>query len=212
MRERNILLEAGRPDPSWLLALEARMAEAGAVMAGCRVMALSRLQDAVNCRSDGEFPAADITLEGEWERLMSGGLSREGAAEAFSQILRSSRARDAAAGRALQGVHRTDWTVIHRPTGAPAELCSTGQQKALLIGLILASARALFEGDLAPYPLLLIDEGAAHLDSHRRAALYDELAALGGQAWLTGTDQNLFEAFGSRAQQFLVAEGKVREV
>jgi DNA replication and repair protein RecF len=101
--------------------------------------------------------------------------------------------------------------VIHAPKGLAADQCSTGEQKALLIGLILANAQALFERDFAPSPLLLLDEAAAHLDSDRRAALYDELAALGGQAWLTGTDRSLFDAFGDRAQRFEVSDGTVCE-
>jgi DNA replication and repair protein RecF len=125
--------------------------------------------------------------------------------------LRQNRTKDQAAGRALQGVHRTDLRVVHAPKGLPADQCSTGEQKALLIGLILASAQALFERDFAPSPLLLLDEAAAHLDSDRRTALYDELAALGGQAWLTGTDRSLFDAFGDRAQRFEVSDGVVRE-
>ena len=125
--------------------------------------------------------------------------------------LRQNRPRDQAAGRTTEGVHRTDLKVIHAAKGLPADQCSTGEQKALLIGLILANAQALFERDFAPSPLLLLDEAAAHLDSDRRAALYDELAALGGQAWLTGTDRNLFDAFGDRAQRFEVSDGVVRE-
>jgi DNA replication and repair protein RecF len=125
--------------------------------------------------------------------------------------LRENRARDRAAGRTTEGVHRTDLRVIHAPKGLPADQCSTGEQKALLIGLILANAQALFERDFAPSPLLLLDEAAAHLDSERRAALYDELAALGGQSWLTGTDRSLFDAFGDRTQRFEVSDGVVRD-
>ncbi|MBU6318501.1 MAG: DNA replication/repair protein RecF [Alphaproteobacteria bacterium] len=212
MRERNAVLEPERRDEGWLEALEGRMADAGAAMAEFRCRAAVRLQAAIDLRVGAEFPKADVQLIGEWEGLIARGDPRHRVEEGIRQALRSSRVRDAAAGRTLRGVHRTDWKVIHRPTGAPAEECSTGQQKALLIGLILANARSLFEGDFGPDPLLLIDEGAAHLDSHRRAALYDELAALGGQAWLTGTDRELFDAFGTRAQRFLVSEGTVREI
>ena len=125
----------------------------------------------------------------------------------IASALRQNRTRDQVAGRTLEGVHRTDLTVVHAPKQLPADQCSTGEQKALLIGLILANAQALFERDFAPSPLLLLDEAAAHLDSDRRAALYDELAALGGQAWLTGTDRSLFDAFGDRAQRFEVSDG-----
>ena len=111
------------------------------------------------------------------------------------------------AGRTLAGPHRADLSVIHVPTGAPARDASTGQQKALLIGLILASASALSADTSGPKPLLLLDEAAAHLDADRRAALFDELCATGGQAWLTGTEAFLFEAFGDRAAKVEVTEG-----
>ncbi|CAN0482724.1 unnamed protein product, partial [Scytosiphon promiscuus] len=127
--------------------------------------------------------------------------------EALTETFRTTRRRDIAAGRTIDGPHRSDLTVIHRPTGAPAKDASTGQQKALLIGLILASAAALRAGGDGPSPLLLLDEAAAHLDADRRAALFDELAALGGQAWLTGTEAFLFEAFGDRAQTVRVDDG-----
>jgi DNA replication and repair protein RecF len=116
-----------------------------------------------------------------------------------------------AAGRTLSGPHRTDLSVIHRPTGMPAGEASTGQQKALLIGLILASAKALSQDGEGPSPILLLDEAAAHLDADRRAALFDELCALGGQAWLTGTESFLFEAFQDRAQRFEIRDGEARE-
>ena len=119
----------------------------------------------------------------------------------IAEALAKGRYRDQAAGRTLSGPHRTDLTVIHRPTGAPAGQASTGQQKALLIGLILASARALCDDGDGPSPLILLDEAAAHLDRDRRAALFDELTEIGGQAWLTGTEEFLFEAFGDKAQR-----------
>lgn len=211
MRQRNLLLEQGRADPAWLDGLEARMGEAGAAMAGFRASALTRMQAAIDARPEGAFPKAQLSLDGEYERMAAEGADAEKIARDLVSALRSGRARDAAAGRALTGVHRTDLSVIHRPKNLPADQCSTGEQKALLIGLILANAQALFERDFAPNPLLLLDEAAAHLDSDRRAALYDELAALGGQAWLTGTDRSLFDAFGGRAQRFEVAGGAIRE-
>lgn len=215
MRERNVLLEQGqkgaRPDPAWLDALEARMADAGAVMANLRATALTRMQAAIDARQDGHFPKAGLALDGRFEAMAASGSDRDEIASELALSLRSARSRDAAAGRALEGVHRTDLRVVHRPKGLPADQCSTGEQKALLMGLILANAQALFARDFAPDPLLLLDEAAAHLDSDRRAALYDELAALGGQAWLTGTDRSLFDAFGDRAQRFEVASTGVRE-
>ncbi|MBI1340699.1 DNA replication/repair protein RecF [bacterium] len=211
MRDRNALLERGGADASWLTALEARMAEFGAQMALNRVDTLRRMRAAIDTRPDGAFPKADLELEGRIEQIAADAGDLTAVTEAFAGLLRSGRSRDAAAGRALEGVHRTDLSVVHRPKGLPAAQCSTGEQKALLIGLILANAHALFGRDFAPNPLVLLDEAAAHLDSDRRAALYDELSALGGQAWLTGTDRGLFDAFGARAQRFEVSAGEVRE-
>jgi DNA replication and repair protein RecF len=212
MRERNALLEQGRADPSWLDGLEARMAEAGAVMAIHRADAAGRMQDEINQRPEGAFPKAMLTLDGEYEDMAAKTPDRGMISDAFAAKLRSGRSRDAAAGRALSGVHRTDLQVMHAPKQMPADKCSTGEQKALLIGLVLANASSLFSRDFAPNPLLLLDEAAAHLDADRRAALFDELAALGGQAWLTGTDESLFDAFGGRAQRFRATGADVREV
>jgi DNA replication and repair protein RecF len=169
------------------------------------------MQAAIDERPEGAFPKADMALDGTFERMAAASPDLPEIERQIAAILRQNRGRDAAAGRAVEGVHRTDLRVTHRPKQLPADQCSTGEQKALLIGLILANAQALFERDFAPNPLLLLDEAAAHLDSDRRAALYDELAALGGQAWLTGTDRLLFDAFGDRAQRFAVSDGQVRE-
>ncbi len=211
MRERNALLERGRVDPAWLDALEQNMAEAGAIMATHRADALRRMQDAIQARADSLFPKALIDLEGRFEKRVLDGADIAQIEQEFANLLRLNRARDQVAGRTLEGVHRTDLRVVHAAKGLPADQCSTGEQKALLTGLIFANAQALFERDFAPSPLLLLDEAAAHLDSDRRAALYDELAALGGQAWLTGTDRSLFDAFGDRAQRFEVSDGSIRE-
>jgi DNA replication and repair protein RecF len=211
MRQRNALMEQGRPDPAWLDALEQRMAEAGAVMATHRADALERIQAAIEARADSMFPKALAELEGRFEQRAMEGADIAQIEQELASLLKLSRTRDQVAGRALEGVHRTDLRVFHATKGLPADQCSTGEQKALLTGLIFANAQALFERDFAPSPLLLLDEAAAHLDSDRRAALYDELAALGGQAWLTGTDRSLFDAFGDRAQRFEVSDGTVRE-
>ena len=211
MRQRNALLEQGRADPAWLDALELGMASAGAAMALHRVDAVRTMQEAILRRPDGAFPKALIDLDGAFETRVANGAALTDIEQEITHQLRENRSRDQAAGRATEGVHRTDLRVIHAAKSMPADQCSTGEQKALLIGLILANAQALFERDFAPSPLLLLDEAAAHLDSDRRAALYDELAALGGQAWLTGTDRSLFDAFGDRAQRFEVSGGTVRE-
>jgi DNA replication and repair protein RecF len=201
MRERNALLERGRVDPAWADAIEGRMAEAGALIAANRARVLIALQTAIDNRPEGFFPKGDLALEGDAERLAAEGASLFDVQDLIEEQLAKGRYRDQAAGRTLSGPHRSDLSVIHRPTGAPAGEASTGQQKALLIGLILASARALCEDGEGPSPLILLDEAAAHLDRDRRAALFDELIELGGQAWLTGTEEFLFEAFGDRAQR-----------
>ena len=211
MRQRNALLEQGRSDPAWLDAIELGMASAGAAMAIHRIDAVKVMQEAILARPEGAFPKALIDLDGEFEMHAANGVALTDIEQEIILQLRENRGRDRIAGRTTEGVHRTDLRVIHAPKGLAADQCSTGEQKALLIGLILANAQALFERDFAPSPLLLLDEAAAHLDSDRRAALYDELAALGGQAWLTGTDRSLFDAFGDRAQRFEVSDGTVRE-
>lgn len=211
MRQRNALLEQGRVDPAWLEALEQRMAEAGGVMALHRADALKRMQAAIEARPEGAFPKSALDLDGRFEKRAAEGADVAQIEQEIASALRLNRTRDQVAGRTLEGVHRTDLTVLHAPKQLPADQCSTGEQKALLIGMILANAQALFERDFAPSPLLVLDEAAAHLDSDRRAALYDELAALGGQAWLTGTDRSLFDAFGDRAQRFEVSNGIVHE-
>ncbi|MEL6387624.1 MAG: DNA replication/repair protein RecF [Pseudomonadota bacterium] len=207
MRERNALLERGQVDPGWADAIEARMAEAGAEMAFNRAFVLERLKTAIAGRAEGAFPKAELALDGETEAAAADGTGPEMLAAQLVETYRSMRGADIKAGRTLKGPHRTDLMVIHAPTGAPAREASTGQQKALLIGLVLASASALRGQQDGPTPLLLLDEAAAHLDADRRAALFDELSALGGQAWLTGTEAFLFEAFGDRAQRVRVTEG-----
>ena len=213
MRERNALLERGHVDPAWADAIEARMAEAGTEIAINRAQVLEHLQVAVNARPEGYFPKGELSLEGFAEEAAGRGEDFKAIFEAMIDIWRTNRALDAKAGRTLKGPHRSDLAVIHRPTGAPAGEASTGQQKALLIGLILASAQALSEAaDDAPAPLLLLDEAAAHLDADRRAALFDELSALPGQAWLTGTESFLFEAFGDRAERVNIDDGAAEVV
>lgn len=199
MRERNRLLKDMVTDPHWYLALEAQMAETGAKIDAARRHALNRLAEATKA-ADSLFPAADLTL-----------LTPEGEAAApfqpdsFTAALAESRRRDLAAGRSLIGPHRADLGAIWAAKGVDARLCSTGEQKALLISLVLANARALAAETGAP-PLLLLDEVAAHLDAGRRAALYDEICALGGQAFLTGTGPELFVALGPRADHLELAE------
>jgi DNA replication and repair protein RecF len=209
MRERQRLLSDRMFDDAWLSALEHEMSAHGAAIAAARVETLSRLQEAIDARPDGAFPKALLALEGMLEaRFARGGKSAD-VEEDFAALLREMRGRDAGAGRALDGPHRSDLLARHAAKDMPAETCSTGEQKALLLGLVLAQARALADDPAAGPSLILIDEAAAHLDGSRRAALYEELLANPGQAWLTGTDASLFEAFGARAQIFEVRDGHV---
>ncbi|SRR6056297_43330 len=194
MRDRNRLLKDQVSDARWYSALEAQMAEAATGITANRRAALSRLAMAQEGAATA-FPAADLTLETDDLSDMPG------YAEAFAV----SRLRDMAAGRTLVGPHRADLAAIYTDKGVPARQCSTGEQKALLISLILANARAL-KAETGAAPLVLLDEVAAHLDADRRAALFDEICALEAQAWMTGTGPELFAELGDRAQHVAVSE------
>ncbi len=214
MRQRQRLLDEGNRDDSWLTGLETEMAEAGVALAAARrdmagALAAADMADAMS--NDGaQFPAADIALAGDIEARLAYAPAAE-VEDAFMASLKSGRRADAAAGRALIGPHRSDLIVTHRAKGRPARLCSTGEQKALLIGLVLANARALsLRAGSAPL-ILLLDEIAAHLDEDRRRSLYDILDRLGVQCVMTGTDASLFSALGRRAQSFAVTNGAIVE-
>ena len=198
MRERNRLLKDQIADPMWYGALEAQMAAAGAAIIANRTEALVRVAAAQDGAATA-FPTASLTLTGPDED------APPEAEDALIAAFRDGRARDMSAGRTLVGPHRADLTAIYAAKGTEARQCSTGEQKALLISLILANARALADDFGAP-PILLLDEVAAHLDADRRAALYDEICILGAQAWMTGTGAELFEALGDRAQYAEVSE------
>ncbi|HYE45187.1 MAG TPA: DNA replication/repair protein RecF [Caulobacter sp.] len=202
LRERMRLLltdETAAPDPVWLTALEARMAEHGAALAAARARTLGALQAEIDSRTDRPFPRARLALSGEWETLAGQGLEEAEIAARLAPALAASRPRDAAAGRGLTGPHRGDLSVVHAEKDRPAAECSTGEQKALILNLVLAQAARLSAAISAPNPILLLDEVAAHLDPFRRAALADEIAALGLQVFLTGTDASLFEPFMGQA-------------
>ena len=194
MRDRNRLIKDQVTDPHWYAALESQMAEAGQQITANRQAALARIARAADPAS--AFPSADLTLTGP-----------EGAdqPEDLATALAEGRRRDIAAGRTLVGPHRADLQARYAAKDVPADQCSTGEQKALLISLILANARALAQ-DLGRAPILLLDEVAAHLDAARRAALYDEICALGAQAIMTGTDADLFDALGTRGQRLSVQD------
>ncbi len=198
MRERTKLLTEGPADRAWLDALEARMSEAGAALAAARAGTLARLRAAMEGAS-GAFPRALLRIEGASEEALAAGGEVGDEKARLAARFAAGRRADAAAGRALEGPHRSDLLAVHEEKGVEARLASTGEQKALLIALVLAHARALKAERGAP-PLLLLDEVAAHLDEARRAALYDELAALGAEAWMTGTGPELFAAMGGRGR------------
>ncbi|WP_430422841.1 DNA replication/repair protein RecF [Phenylobacterium sp.] len=202
-RERMRLLTDGPADPAWLDALEAQLAEAGTLMAEARARTLAALADEIATRGERPFPQARLSLTGDWERMAAEGRASAAIQALLAQALKQARDRDAAAGRALTGPHRGDLSVIHAEKDRPAAECSTGEQKALILNLVLAQAARLARAD-APSPILLLDEVAAHLDARRRAALFDEIEALGLQAFLTGTDEMLFDGLAGRAQGFRV--------
>ena len=240
MRERNRLLRDAGPDPAWLDALEATMAQQGVAVAAARTDFVARLAAACAERVSA-FPAPDLALAGAQagalagvedsaqdgalagaEQSMAAGAPSLVAEDALKAQLKASRAPDAEAGRALVGPHRVDLAVRFAAggfaggfaggiaggiaAGVPAASCSTGEQKALLIALVLAAARLQAIERGAP-PLLLLDEIAAHLDRGRRAALFDEIEGLGAQAWMTGTDAGLFDALRGRATFVAVEAG-----
>lgn len=204
--ERNRLLSDGVSDASWYDALEADMAACGAAIARTRVDTVERLREAISERQDSAFPQAAIAIDGTVEGLIQDGGYLDDVESDYRERLAETRPIDRRAGRSLTGPHRSALKVDHVGKGMPAAQCSTGEQKALLIGLILAHARA----QVTRSPILLLDEVAAHLDSIRRKALSDELIDLGLQVFMTGTDRSLFTDFGERAQWFEVADGAVK--
>lgn len=192
MRSRNRLLSEERPDAEWLGALERRMAEHGAAIDRVRRETVAALAEKLAAQPPGDFPRAGLALEG-WS----------GDAAALSEQLRAGRARDAAAGRTLAGPHRVDLAVRHLEKDRPAALASTGEQKALMLGIILAHAE-LVTGRTGTPPVLLLDEVAAHLDPGRRGALFARLAGR-GQVWMTGTEPALFADVPSHATQIALS-------
>jgi DNA replication and repair protein RecF len=205
MRARNKLLaderqsrpsRPTRPDPSWLSALEAQMDEHGGALATARAGTIAMLGQALRDQPEGPFARPILSLDG-WA---PGG-------PPLAEQLREGRRRDAAAGRTLAGPHRSDLAVLHAAKGQAAALCSTGEQKALLLSIVMAHA-ALVADRLGRAPVLLLDEVAAHLDPARRAALFARLAATGGQTWMTGTESALFNDLGP-ATRLHVEAGQV---
>jgi DNA replication and repair protein RecF len=212
LRSRNRLLEADAPDPRWLDAVESELAEIAVAVAAARGETVQRLAAIIaeTAESASVFPFAQLELAGDLERSV---LHQPAAKveDTYRETLARERWRDRAAGRTLIGPNTADLLVTHGPKQQPADLCSTGEQKALLIGLVLAHAR-LVSRMSGIAPIVLLDEVAAHLDSGRRAALYRDLLSLGGQVWMTGTDRALFAELPEDARMFGVANGSVAAI
>jgi DNA replication and repair protein RecF len=207
LRSRNRLLEEARPDPHWLDAVEHETAELAVAVVGLRAEALHRLESVLASRQGSDFPPVEIALDGWMEKLLPAHPAIE-IEERYRAVLRDNRGRDAAAGRTLDGPHLTDLLVVYRQKGIAAADASTGEQKALLIGLVLAHARLIMEMT-GSAPVLLLDEVVAHLDPARRAALHGELAELGAQVWMTGADPALFAEIKNAAAMIEVNAGRL---
>lgn len=207
LRDRALLLRSGRHDPDWLAALEARIAALGVAIAAARRQLVTALEQ-VEREVAGDLPSASLRLEGEVETWLAE-MPAAAVEERFAHALRASRERDAEAGGAAVGPHRSDLLVYDRASAMPAAACSTGRQKALLVGLVLAHARlrARLFGEL---PILLLDEIGAHLDRQTRAALANALLELGAQVWLTGTEPELFAPLRGRGWFLRVDNGTIR--
>jgi DNA replication and repair protein RecF len=209
MAERNRLLAEGRADPAWLDALEDAMARHGVAVAAARRALVCRLNAALAGGVAGAFPAATAAVACTVDAALARGPALD-AEEGFRAALARGRVADAAAGGAREGPHRADLLLTHAPKGLAAALCSTGEQKALLVGVVLAHA-ALIGAHRGAAPILLLDEVAAHLDRPRRAALFDALRRLPAQAFLTGTEAGVFAPLAEAARMLVVRPGSVVE-
>lgn len=212
MAQRNRLLSDGVTRSAQLDGLELVMAEMGVAIAAARAEAVAALASVIDARRardpDSPFPWSEVRLEGAIDRDLVARAAVD-VEDAYARLLRDVRERDRAAGRALDGPHRSDLAVAHGPKATAARHSSTGEQKALLMGLLLAHAELVAARRDGLAPLLLLDEVTAHLDADRRAALFDELIRLGTQAWMTGTDRETFASLAGRAQFWRVGEGSV---
>ncbi|MEM9122068.1 MAG: DNA replication/repair protein RecF [Pseudomonadota bacterium] len=206
-RQRLKLLDTGG-DERWLATLEEEMAEAAIAISAGRNAFLDRLQEAAAAWSGtvGAFPVPALHLVGQVEEALRRGSALE-AEDAYRAALREGRMRDGAAGRTLEGPHRSDFQAVYRDKSMPAQDCSTGEQKAMVLGLILAQARLLSAG--WGTPVILLDEVAAHFDSARREALFTELLSMGGQVWLTGADADLFSGLRGSAAFYHITDGRI---
>lgn len=198
LKQRNRMLSEGQQDAAWFDAIEARLAEYGSAVAQARAALLLRLREAITAMPPSLFAKPILELAGE--AIID--------QQVLQDALRTGRRRDKAAGRTLIGPHRTDLLVSHAGHGQPALSCSTGEQKALLLSLILAHAGLVTALRGAP-PILLLDEVAAHLDPERRTALFERLRETGSQVWMTGTEEALFESAGNDAMRVHIADAKL---
>jgi DNA replication and repair protein RecF len=210
LRSRNRLLQQRAPDPHWLDAIERETAELAVGIAAARLETVQCFAGALEDRSPGStFPGARIALAGTIENVIAVRPAVD-VEDEYRAALRQARGRDAAAGRTLEGPHRTDLIVFHRGKGLRAEATSTGEQKALLVNLVLAQAR-LVTAVTGLGPVLLLDEVMAHLDAERRAALLDEVLNLRAQVWMSGADNTAFAPLGQRAEVFQITPGRVEQ-
>ena len=213
MQQRNRLLADGVRDDARFLGLEEVMSETGVAIAAARADAAAALGTISERRRERDqnsaFPWAVIAVEGTLEADLAA-MAALDVEERYRAGLRAGRERDRAAGRTLEGPHRSDLHVVHGPKSMPARLCSTGEQKALLLGLVLSHAELTAERQGGRAPILLLDEVTAHLDAARRAALFQEILAIGTQAFMTGTDREAFSALESQALFVAVDEGQAR--
>lgn len=212
MTQRNKLLADNSRSNAQFEALEHILAETGVAIAAARAEAVVQLSATIRARRKrlpaSPFPWAMIDITGDLESQLQQTPAIE-VEEQYARKLAVNRERDRAAGRTLDGPHRSDLIVAHGPKAMPAKLCSTGEQKALLVGLVMAHAELIKQRQNATAPILLLDEIAAHFDPPRRAALFDDIITLGCQAWMTGTDHDAFAALGRRASVYRVENGKV---
>lgn len=213
MRQRNRLFQLREGSPSLFAGLEEQMAETGTAIAAARLDAVSRLASLIEASKEslmqGLFPHASLALSGTLEADLMDGSAVE-VEDSYRERLAAARERDRAAQRTLEGPHRSDLVVSHGPSNRLAEVCSSGEQKALLLGLILSQAALIAELDGAA-PLILLDEVAAHLDATRREALFSEIFRLGAQAWMTGTEASVFSSMLPEAQIFTVNCGTITD-
>lgn len=208
MRERlKLLKEHAQPDPAWLSSIEQGMAERGVAIAAARRELVARLAPPAADGMD-PFPGALLALDGDLERWLDDGPALQ-AEDNYRDALAADRRRDQSSGRTHSGPHRSDFIVRHALKGQPAALCSTGEQKALLIAIVLANA-ALRGREEGGVPVLLLDEVAAHLDETRRDALFGHLMALGAQLWLSGTEDSYFGPLKGHAQILEISNGAIK--